>query len=98
MYLLTLAPVSAHDPTRPYHDPSSTPDNPKWSVVHVTFRQKLATPITLREMKEWQKEDGHALQEMQMLRLTRMSVSKVSGEEWDFLVAEMGRRGDVIDL
>ena len=33
---------------------------------------------------------------MQMLKMGRMSVSRVSGEEWEFLVGEMGRRGDVV--
>jgi predicted RNA-binding protein with PUA-like domain len=89
--------VSAHDPSAPYHDPSSTPDNPKWSVVHVEFRQKLETPVTLKEMKEWQGQDGNPLKEMQMLKLTRLSVSKVRSEEWDFLISEMGKRGDVIE-
>lgn len=88
--------VSAHDPSAPYHDPSSTPENPKWSVVHVTFRQKLETPITLKELKAWQGEKGHPLENMQMLKLGRLSVSKVSSEEWDFLVAEMAKRGDIV--
>ncbi len=88
--------MSAHDPSAPYYDASSSPDNPKWSVVHVTFRQKLKTPITLKELKAWQSEKGHPLENMQMLKLARMSVSKVSKGEWDFLVGEMEKNGDVI--
>jgi predicted RNA-binding protein with PUA-like domain len=62
----------------------------------VAFRQKLTTPVTLKELKAWQGEKGHPLENMQMLKLARISVSKVSAEEWDFLVAEMEKRGDVI--
>jgi predicted RNA-binding protein with PUA-like domain len=65
-------------------------------VVHVTFRQKLDTPITLKELKDWRSEKGHPLEGMQMLAQTRMSVSKVSSVEWDFLTAQMKERGDVI--
>jgi predicted RNA-binding protein with PUA-like domain len=64
----------------------------------VTFRQKLATPITLKELKAWQGEKGHPLENMQMLKLARISVSKVSAGEWDFLVGEMVKNGDVIKL
>jgi len=90
--------VSAHDPSAPYHDPKSTPDDPKWSVVHVEFRQKLQTPITLKELKAWQGEKDHPLENMQMLKLARLSVSKVSAEEWDFLVKEMAKNGDVVKI
>ena len=85
--------LTAHNPSAPYYDASSKPDNPKWSVVHVEFRQKLNTPITLKEMREFAE-----LKEMQMLKLTRLSVSRVREEEWQFLVEEMKKRGDVVDL
>jgi hypothetical protein len=49
-------------------------------------------------MKDWQKEDGHPLKEMQMLKLSRMSVSKVSGGEWEFLIEEAKKRGDEVTL
>lgn len=88
--------VSAHDSSAPYYDASSKPDNPKWSVVHVVFRQKLKTPITLKELKAWQQAKGNPLEEMQMLKLARISVSKVREEEWRFLVEEMKERGDII--
>ncbi|KAF7929899.1 uncharacterized protein EAE97_009496 [Botrytis byssoidea] len=88
--------LSAHDPKAPYYDPKSSPDDPKWSVVHVEFRQKLKTPITLKEIKAWFEEKGNALNNMQMLKLARLSVSKVSSDEWRFLVGEMEKNGDVI--
>jgi predicted RNA-binding protein with PUA-like domain len=65
-------------------------------VVHVTFRQKLDTPITLKELKDWRSEKGNPVENMQMLAQTRMSVSKVRGAEWEFLIGQMKERGDVI--
>jgi len=67
-------------------------------VVHVEFRQKFNTLISLKEMKDWQKEEGHPLKEMQMLKLSRMSVSKVSEDEWEFLIGEAKKRGDEVVL
>lgn len=89
--------VTAHNPSAPYYDPKSKPSDPKWSVVHVTFKQKLSTPITLKQLKEWQQTKGHVLKSMQMLKLARLSVSKVSAAEWEFLIAEMGKNGDVVE-
>ncbi|KAM3070006.1 hypothetical protein ACMFMG_003958 [Clarireedia jacksonii] len=90
--------LSAHDPKAPYYDPRSSPDDPKWSVVHVEFRQKLKTPITLRELKAWFNEKGHPLENMQMLKLARLSVSKISDGEWRFIVGEMEKNGDVLNV
>jgi predicted RNA-binding protein with PUA-like domain len=73
---------SAHDPKMPYYDASSKPSAPKWSVVHVEFRSKFAVPIGLKELKSI----GKPLENMQMLKQSRLSVSKVSEGEWDFLM------------
>ena len=62
----------------------------------MTFRQKLTTPITLKDLKAFQSEKGNPLENMQMLKLTRLSVSKVSNEEWAFLVGVMEKNGDKI--
>ncbi len=81
---LPIAAVSAHDPKAPYYDPSSKPSDPKWSVVHVKFRSKLSVPMTLRELRELGAA-GKPLENMQMLKQSRLSVSRVSPDEWDFL-------------
>jgi predicted RNA-binding protein with PUA-like domain len=64
--------------------------------VHVEFRQKLETPVTLKELRAFQDEKGSPLENMQMLKLTRLSVSKVSAGEWDFLIGVMEKNGDKI--
>ncbi|KAM3502978.1 hypothetical protein MY10362_004492 [Beauveria mimosiformis] len=72
---------SAKRPGTPYYDPSSTKDKPKWDLVHVEFRKKFAVPIYLKELRKMG-EAGGPLAEMQMLKLGRLSVSKVSAGEW----------------
>lgn len=80
----TCTPESARRPGTPYYDPSSTREKPRWSLVHVEFRSKLAVPITLRELRELGKPGG-PLESMQMLKQSRLSVSRVSKEEWEAL-------------
>ncbi|KFH41581.1 Thymocyte nuclear protein-like protein [Hapsidospora chrysogenum ATCC 11550] len=75
---------SARRPGTPYYDPSSTRDNPRWSLVHVEFRRKFAVPIYLPELRELGKSGG-PLEQMQMLRQSRLSVSRVSADEWKAL-------------
>lgn len=86
------ATVSAHDPQAPYHDPSSKPEDPKWSVVHVKFRSKFAQPIGLKELREMGKP-GEPLENMQMLKQSRLSVSRVSPSEWEYLMGVVQKRG-----
>ncbi|KAL8377216.1 hypothetical protein RB595_008070 [Gaeumannomyces hyphopodioides] len=88
--------LSAHDPKAPYYDKSSKPSDPKWSVVHVVFRSKFAGSITLKELREMGGQ-GKPLQNMQMLKQTRLSVSSVSQEEWDHLMSVAAEKGSVVD-
>ncbi|KAK1760299.1 hypothetical protein QBC47DRAFT_396297 [Echria macrotheca] len=77
--------LSAHDPKAPYYDASSKPEDPKWSVVHVKFRSKFATPITLKDLRAMG-APGKPLENMQMLKQTRLSVSRVTAAEWEHLM------------
>lgn len=78
--------MTAQDPKAVYYDAKDTdPDKPKWSVVHVEYRSKLKVPITLTTLRELAaRNDG--LQNLQMLKQTRLSVSKVEPEEWAYLM------------
>ncbi|KAG5958638.1 hypothetical protein E4U58_005321 [Claviceps cyperi] len=76
--------TSAREPGTPYYDPKSTKDNPRWSLVHVEFRTKFAVPIPLNELRELGTAGG-PLESMQMLKQSRLSVSRVSTEEWQTL-------------
>ncbi|TFB05163.1 Thymocyte nuclear protein 1 [Trichoderma ghanense] len=75
---------NARRPGGPYYDPSSTKDNVRWNLVHVEFRKKFAVPIGLKELRELGKPGG-PLENMQMLKQSRLSVSRVSKEEWETL-------------
>ncbi|KAH7001065.1 PUA-like domain-containing protein [Ilyonectria destructans] len=75
---------TARQPGTPYYDPSSTKDKPKWDLVHVEFRKKFAVKIGLKELRELGKPGG-PLENMQMLKQSRLSVSKVSGPEFKAL-------------
>ncbi|SCN71704.1 uncharacterized protein FFB20_14776 [Fusarium fujikuroi] len=77
------SPITAH-PCAPYYDPKSTKEKPIWDLVHVEFRKKFAVPIGLKELRELGKPGG-PLEMMQLLKQSRLSVSKVSSEEWRFL-------------
>ena len=81
-----MKPESALDPDHPYYDAKSTADNLKWCKVHVAFRQKFSKLVKLKELQKYAK-DGGVLQNMQTLRQTRLSVSKVGKKEWDFIMS-----------
>lgn len=87
--------MSAHDPKAPYYDAKSKPDDPKWSVVHVRFRSKFANFIGLKELREMGKP-GQPLENMQLLKQSRLSVSRVSPAEWDYLMSVAKDRGGEI--
>lgn len=53
--------------------------------MHVEFRSKFPAPIPLKEMRK-HAGPGGPLEHMQMLTQTRLSVSRVRAEEWDFLM------------
>ncbi|KAK3688987.1 PUA-like domain-containing protein, partial [Podospora appendiculata] len=84
---------SAHDPKAPYYDPKSSPDNPRWSVVHVEFRSKFADIVPLTYLRAMG-APGLPLENMQMLKQSRLSVSKVSADEWEFILRKQRADAD----
>ncbi|QSS64509.1 AT DNA binding protein [Histoplasma capsulatum] len=80
---------SAFDPAHPYYDPKSSRENPKWEVVHVEFKRKFKELITLAELKSFAKPGG-PLENMQMMKQSRLSVSVVGGKEWEFIMGLVG--------
>ncbi|EGE83138.2 AT DNA binding protein [Blastomyces dermatitidis ATCC 18188] len=80
---------SAFDPAHPYYDPKSNREKPKWELVHVEFRRKFRDLITLAELKSFAKPGG-PLENMQMMKQSRLSVSAVNGKEWRFIMGLAG--------
>jgi predicted RNA-binding protein with PUA-like domain len=67
----------------------------KWSLVHVEFRKKLSPPVLLKDLQKYYSDRG-VLKDMQLLKQARLSVSKVSEKEWNFIVDNLieGYEGD----
>ncbi|GGB96601.1 ubiquinol-cytochrome c reductase [Novosphingobium endophyticum] len=57
----------------------------KWAAVKVKPVRKLKNPVTLKEIKA-----DPNLSEMELIRLSRLSVAVVTPEEWDYIVARSG--------
>jgi len=74
------------DPRDDHHDPDSSRDDPRWFQVDVRAVEKLASPVTLEQMKE-----AKELRGMQLLqRGNRLSVLPVSEAEFR-AVLRMGK-------
>ncbi|GIJ82223.1 hypothetical protein Asppvi_000729 [Aspergillus pseudoviridinutans] len=84
---------SAFDPAHPYYDPKSKRDNPKWEVVHVEFRQKFKKMVTLNDLKAHAKPGG-PLEDLQVLKQTRLSVSSVTPAQWKFILELAGESSE----
>jgi predicted RNA-binding protein with PUA-like domain len=65
-----------------FQDP--TTEDPNWLAVEITPYKKLKTPVTLKQIKQ-----DHTLQQMALVKLSRLSVVPVREEEFD-RVLELG--------
>ncbi len=70
----------------PYFDPKSDPDNPRWHMVDVAFKEAFADVVSLNEIK-----DTPELQNMALVKRARLSVQPVTKEEFE-LIRKMGRK------
>ena len=77
---------TAFNPSHPYYDEKSSRKDPKWDVVHVEFRSKFKKPVTLGELKSHAKPGG-ALEDLQTLKQSRLSVSAVTSKQWKFIMS-----------
>ncbi|RMZ78120.1 hypothetical protein DV738_g3979, partial [Chaetothyriales sp. CBS 135597] len=84
---------SAFDPAHPYYDPKSTRDKPKWELVKVEFVKKFDTIVDLKQLKSFAGPGG-ALENMQTLKQSRLSVSGVQPHEWRFILDQLGEQHD----
>ncbi|MCE3044416.1 MULTISPECIES: EVE domain-containing protein [Legionella] len=72
---------TAFDPDSEHPDPKSTPENPRWFMVDVRFKEKFKRLISLEELKNYPE-----LGSMPLLRKgNRLSVMPVSAGEWHFI-------------
>ncbi|KAL0936872.1 at dna binding protein [Colletotrichum truncatum] len=68
----------------PYYDDNAPHDGSKWSLVHVKIEHKFPRIVPLSLLKEVGPKGP--LQNMQLLKLGRLSVNKVTKEEWDEVI------------
>jgi predicted RNA-binding protein with PUA-like domain len=54
----------------------------KWAAVKVKPVKKLAHPVTLKQIKA-----DPALSEIELIKLSRLSVAVITPEEWDYIIA-----------
>ena len=62
----------------------------------MVFKEKFATPVTLRTLKNIQVREE--LRDLQLLKQSRLSVSKVTSGEWAFLNRIVREGGEEVDL
>lgn len=79
--------ATAFDQDSPYYDLKSDPEKPKWNLVHVEFRRKFEK-VSLKQLQAHGKQGG-SLEGMDLLKQSRLSVSKVSEKEWNFIMEEL---------
>lgn len=60
----------------------------KWCVVHVEYRNKLTKPVHLSELQKYMEGSG-VLSKMQVLKQSRLSVTSVTEEEWNFITENL---------
>jgi predicted RNA-binding protein with PUA-like domain len=76
---------TAFDRKSEYHDASSSRAAPRWHAVDVQLKNKIEPVITLDELRV---HAGGALREMVLLRRgNRLSITPVTADEWNFIVA-----------
>jgi predicted RNA-binding protein with PUA-like domain len=73
--------VEALDSSSKYFDPKSSPDNIRWSLVDVKFKEKYANPLSLKAIKA-----DPRLADMKLVRSARLSVSPVSEDEYQTIL------------
>ncbi len=72
---------TAWDPASEHPDPKSAPDNPIWYMVDIKAVAEFKRIVPLREIKS-----TPGLENMALVKNSRLSVQPVSPEEWDIVV------------
>ena len=73
------------DPDSKYFDPKSSEEDPTWILVDVKFLQKFDKPVDRETMKK-----ESALDDMELFRLSRLSITPVREAEWNKIMEMAG--------
>jgi predicted RNA-binding protein with PUA-like domain len=83
----SIVKAGSPDPTQfdgrsKYHDPKSTPEEPRWFGVEIQARRALPEPVPLARLRE-----TRGLESMKLLqRGMRLSVQPVTRKEWEIVL------------
>ena len=78
---------TAFDPTDKHYDPKSNPADPTWYMPDIKFVRRLPRVVTLHELQGRPELDGLLFTR----KGNRLSVTPVSKEHFDFIVAQARR-------
>jgi len=70
-----------------YYDPDSPKESPRWWLVDLAFEEKFSHLVSLQEIR-----DTPALQERELFRRNRLSITPVTKKEFD-LIRKKGQAG-----
>jgi predicted RNA-binding protein with PUA-like domain len=69
------------DPESKYYDPKATTEKPRWFMPDMRFVRKFDRVVPLSEIKQ-----TPGLQEMQLVKWSRLSVVGVEEKEWEIIL------------
>lgn len=73
---------TAWDPDSGHFDPKSSPDNPRWCMVDIRFKEKFPGKLTLPELRQIPE-----LSNMKILQKgNRLSITPVTETEWNTIL------------
>jgi len=76
---------TAWDPESHYFDPKSSPENPRWVMVDVTFKKKFNKMVPLADIKA-----NPALETMMLRTHGRLSICPVTEDQWHEVLGMAG--------
>ncbi|KAL2358825.1 EVE domain-containing protein, partial [Cryomyces antarcticus] len=84
---------TAFDASSHYYAKRSTRETPVWFVVKVAFRSKFKTPIILRDLKR-NASPGGPLEGLETVYQPRLSVSKITPGQWNYIINNLAEEDE----
>jgi predicted RNA-binding protein with PUA-like domain len=78
---------TAFDPSAPYHDPKSDPEDPRWVLVDVRYVETFPRKVSIDELRGYPE-----LSDMVLLNRSRLSIQPVTPQQFE-RICELGRHG-----
>jgi predicted RNA-binding protein with PUA-like domain len=76
---------TALDPDGGHFDPGASPDNPRWYMVDIRYRETFPRPVTLEQIR-----NHPLLRAMPLVNRSRLSIQPVTPDEWRIILAMGG--------